>query len=168
MIVTDIEIRRAGADDWPALWEIVREVFARGDTYAYPIDTSEEEARRIWLERPQETYVAAHDGAAVGTYYLKPNQPVQGRHVCNAGYMVSREARGRGLGRALCEHSLREARRLGYSAMQYKCLDVRMKIWPLETAGVELLGSPSLLVARISHFAGFGENTTVVPSWFVK
>lgn len=33
--------------------------------------------------------------------------------------MVHPDARGRGLGRALCAHSLVEARRLGFTAMQY-------------------------------------------------
>ena len=55
----------------------------------------------------------------LGTYYLKTNQPGLGAHVCNAGYMVAGQARGRGVGRAMAEHSLEEARRLGYRAMQY-------------------------------------------------
>ena len=42
-----------------------------------------------------------------------------GNHVVNAGYMVSPEAQGQGIGRAMGLHSLKEARRLGYRAMQY-------------------------------------------------
>jgi len=37
---------------------------------------------------PSSTYVALAEGQMVGTYYLKPNQPGLGSHVCNAGYMV--------------------------------------------------------------------------------
>jgi len=55
----------------------------------------------------------------VGTYLLKPNQPGQGSHVANCGYMVARAASGRGIGEAMCRHSLEEARRLGFRAMQF-------------------------------------------------
>jgi ribosomal protein S18 acetylase RimI-like enzyme len=64
-------------------------------------------------------YVAAMDGRIVGTYILKANQPGLGSHVANAGYMVKRDAQGLGVGRAMCEHSLDEARRQGFLAMQF-------------------------------------------------
>lgn len=58
-------------------------------------------------------------GRVVGTYVLKPNHPDRCSHVANAGYMVAEAARGRGLGAALCQHSLEHARALGYLAMQF-------------------------------------------------
>ena len=113
-------IREAVESDWPALWPILREAFSTGDTYPFPPDISEADARRTWMDVPQATYVAEEEGGGVlGTYYLKPNQPGLGSHVCNAGYIVARAARRRGLGRALCAHSLDEARRLGFRAMQF-------------------------------------------------
>lgn len=42
-----------------------------------------------------------------------------GSHVCNVGYIVKGDYRGRGIGRAMCEHSLKAAGALGYQAMQY-------------------------------------------------
>ncbi len=113
------DIRPARPEDWPGLWEIFRLVVEKGDTYPYAVDTVEEEARRLWLDVPQATYAAVEAGRVLGTYYLKPNQLALGAHVSNAGYMVHPDARGRGLGRALCAHSLDEARRLGFTAMQY-------------------------------------------------
>ena len=50
---------------------------------------------------------------------LKANQPGFGSHVANAGFMVSPQARGTGIGRRLGEHALDEARRLGFRAMQF-------------------------------------------------
>ena len=50
---------------------------------------------------------------------MKANQPGQGSHVANCGYMVDRAASGRGVGEALCRHSLAEAKRLGFTAMQF-------------------------------------------------
>ncbi|MCW8916831.1 MAG: GNAT family N-acetyltransferase, partial [Magnetovibrio sp.] len=52
-------------------------------------------------------------------YYIKTNQVGQGAHVCNAGFMVREDQRGRGLGRKLGEHALDQARILGYHAMQF-------------------------------------------------
>jgi len=65
------------------------------------------------------TYVAETDGVVVGTYILKPNQPGLGSHVANAGYMVHPDHAGKGTGKAMCEHSLEEARKGGYLAMQF-------------------------------------------------
>lgn len=112
-------IRRAKDTDWPGIWPVLKEAFATGDTYPFPPDIAEDEARRAWMEIPQAIYVADEDGVILGTYYLKPNQPELGSHICNAGYIVSTAARGRGLGRALCAHSMDEARTLGFRGMQF-------------------------------------------------
>ena len=113
------EIRPATPEDWPGIWEIFRAVVEKGDTYPYATDTTEEDAKILWIDGPRATYVAVDGGGVLGTYYLKQNQPGQGSHVCNAGYMVSADARGLGLGRELCAHSIDKAGRLGFKAMQY-------------------------------------------------
>ena len=76
------------------------------------------------MEAPDATFVAVEDDAVMGTYYLRTNQPGLGSHVCNAGYIVGKAARRRGLGRAMCAHSLDEARRRGFRAMQYNLVVV--------------------------------------------
>ena len=68
---------------------------------------------------PRLTFVADEDGQVLGTYYLKTNQGGPGDHVCNCGYMVSSSARGRGIATAMCQHSQRIAKALGYKAMQF-------------------------------------------------
>jgi ribosomal protein S18 acetylase RimI-like enzyme len=52
-------------------------------------------------------------------YKLGPNQVGRGDHVANASYMVSPAAQGVGVGRMLGEHSVAEARRQGFLAMQF-------------------------------------------------
>ncbi|MCB1885489.1 MAG: GNAT family N-acetyltransferase [Geminicoccaceae bacterium] len=113
-------IRPAAPDDWPRLWPVVGPVIRAADTYAYDPAATEPEARAIWMAPDKRVYLAGTDaGAALGTYYLRPNQGGPGSHVCNAGYMVAEAARGQGLGEAMCRHSLNEARSQGYRAMQY-------------------------------------------------
>ena len=128
-----IDIRRAADHDFEGIWEIFRQVVREGETYAIARDTDREGAREIWIENPTATYVAVKNDQIAGTYYIKTNQSGPGAHVCNAGYMVKADARGHGVGRAMCEHSLLEARRLGYQAMQYNLVvgtnESAIKLW---------------------------------------
>ena len=55
----------------------------------------------------------------IGAYYLKPNFVGRAAHIANAGYFVLAPYRGTGVGRTLVEHSMLEARRLGYDALQF-------------------------------------------------
>jgi len=114
-----IKIRKAEETDFDDIWRIFQQVVQRGDTYTFDPETTREQAHSIWMSSAQTTNVACINGKVVGTYILKSNQPGLGAHVANAGYMVSIEARGKGVGRAMCEHSLAEARRMGFHAMQF-------------------------------------------------
>ena len=114
-----IKIRRALDSDFDAIWPLFREVIEAGDSYVYDPQTTKEQARAIWMADEVTTYVACVGERIVGTYILKPNQQGRGSHVANAGYMVSRQASGQGIGRAMCEHSLLEARQAGFTAMQF-------------------------------------------------
>lgn len=106
----------ADADD---LWAILHEVFAAGETYAYPPDTDRETGLASWTAEPAHVWVAEVDGRIVGTSRVMSNQPGLGSHVANGSYIVAPDAEGRGVGRALAEHSLRAAKALGYRAMQF-------------------------------------------------
>jgi GNAT superfamily N-acetyltransferase len=116
---TALAIRPAGARDFAAIWDIFHAVVAQGDTYAYPPETKRSEARRIWMAPPAVPYVAELSGRIVGTYAMRPNQPGRGDHVANCGYMTHPDARGHGVGAAMCAHSLQAARERGYTAMQF-------------------------------------------------
>lgn len=117
-----MEIRRATDADWDAIWPIFQEVVEAGDSFYYSPETNEADARAIWMSPAAATYVAVEDGAVVGSYLIKPNHPGLGSHVANAAYMVKAGSSGRGVGRAMGEHSLDEARKAGYLAMQFNCV----------------------------------------------
>ncbi len=114
-----LHIRLASEADWPVLWPLLKTVFSAGATYAFDPNISEDDAREVWLSMPKACYVAFWGSELVGTYYLKANQPTLGAHVCNAGYIVSPHARGKGIARKLCQHSQTAALDLGFLAMQY-------------------------------------------------
>ncbi|MES9976448.1 N-acetyltransferase family protein [Candidatus Thiodiazotropha sp. LNASS1] len=115
-----MDIREYRESDWNQVWTIIEKVFRAGETYAFSPEISELEARNVWIEMPKKTYVAiADDDEILGTYYIKPNQPDLGSHVCNCGYIVSESARGKGVASRLCKHSQQVAVELGFRAMQY-------------------------------------------------
>jgi len=85
-----MQIRKYQNNDWPQVWPIIEKVFQSGETYAYSTEITEDEAHKVWIDTPNETYVAVSDNNKIlGTYYIKTNQPALGSHVCNCGYIVS-------------------------------------------------------------------------------
>jgi L-amino acid N-acyltransferase YncA len=105
--------------DADSIWPIFEEVVRPGDTSAFDPSIGRDEGIKAWMAPGVRCYVAELDGEIVGTYVLKPNQQGLGSHVANASYMVASSARRRGVGRAMGEHSLLEAGRLGFRAMQF-------------------------------------------------
>jgi L-amino acid N-acyltransferase YncA len=161
-----MKIRLATEADRGAIWKIFHEVVAAGDTYALNPNMSREHALAYWFAPGTYTYVAEPRGLSVGeggnfsgtatpsvaadanpgiagTYILRPNQCGGGSHVANAGFMVSASARGQGIGRAMAEHSLREARRLGFRSMQFNFVvstnESALRLW--KELGFKIVGT---------------------------
>lgn len=137
-------VRAFRDSDWSAVWSILEPVFRAGDTYSFPADISEPEARYAWIEEPAATFVAEREsGQILGTYYIKPNQPGQGAHVCNCGYVVGAAARGQGIASLMCEHSQQEALARGFRCMQYNLVastnEVAARLW--KKHGFEIAGT---------------------------
>ena len=135
-------IRPATADDFAGIWLIFQSVAAAGNTFAYTPETTREQFAALWMNPPAHAFVALKEGRVVGSYYLKPNQPGLGDHVANAGYMVDPSARGGGIGRLLGAHSLEEARRLGFLAMQFNFVvaaNPAVKLW--QELGFAIVGT---------------------------
>ena len=116
-------IRPATEDDWPAIWPFWREIVEAGETYAYPLGATSEQARGWWLEpAPGETVVLEEDGVVLGSAKMGPNRPGRGAHVGTASFMVAPQARGRGVGRRLAEHVVQWHRDQGYRAIQFNAV----------------------------------------------
>jgi L-amino acid N-acyltransferase YncA len=114
-----MQIRSYQESDLDSVCAIFQEVVRAGDVFPFSPDSTAAEARQHWIDVARNIYVAVVDGEVLGSYYLKDVQPGLGDHVCNAGYMVSPRARGKGLGAAMCKHSLEAAQGMGYTAMQF-------------------------------------------------
>ena len=136
-----LTVRPAEPADKGAIWAILEPVFRAGDTYTIDPGISREDALAYWMGPTHHCFVA-EDGAIIGTYYIRPNQAGAGGHVCNCGYMTAPEAQGRGVARAMLDHSLEAAPILGYRAMQYNFVvetNTRaIAIW--ERAGFKIVG----------------------------
>lgn len=137
-----MEIREASIQDFDLIWPIFHEVAKAGETYAFRTDTTKEEALNIWVKTPLKTFLFEHNGEVLGTYYLKTNQAGPGQHVCNCGYMVAETARGKGLATAMCEHSQKVAKELGYKAMQFNFVastnEGAVRLW--QKLGYDIVG----------------------------
>jgi ribosomal protein S18 acetylase RimI-like enzyme len=137
-----IRIRRARAEDAPAIWRVIGPTIRAGETLALDRDMTESEAIAQWLGDDRETFVAEMSGDVVGTYYIRPNHAGGGRHISNCGYVTSAAATGRGVARTMCQHSLDHARGAGYRAMQFNFVlssNARaVALW--ESFGFEIVG----------------------------
>ena len=118
----ELVIRDGRPEDWAGIWPFFRQIVAAGETYTWPRDMSEHDARAAWFPSPGRTVVASVAGTVVGTAKTQPNQAGPGAHVANASFMVDPAYGGRGIGRALAEHVLARARADGYRAMQFNAV----------------------------------------------
>jgi L-amino acid N-acyltransferase YncA len=140
----DMLIREYEPRDWPHVWAVLEPVFQAGETYAVPRDISSDEARLMWTAEPKRAFVAVDeaDGRVLGTYFLRPNADGPGAHVCNCGYVVAVQARGRSVASLMCQHSQERALALGFRAMQFNLVvstNAALRLW--QNLGFAIVGT---------------------------
>lgn len=114
-------IRPATLDDARAIFAIVRAASLEDETLPFR-EMSDAMCMQHWFGAHQAWVACDPGGGIAGVYKLGENYPDRGAHVASATYIVDAGARGRGIGRALVEHSLEEAGRRGFKAMQFNCV----------------------------------------------
>ena len=148
-------IRPITEADWPAFYQVFRDVVAAGETYAYPEGLSSSEAHELWVESPPGVTVVAvsDDGTGLGSAKSGPHRPARGSHVATASFMVAENARGLGVGRALGEWVLGWAREQGYAAMQFNAVVetnvAAVRLW--RELGFEVVGTVPEAFSSRSH-----------------
>ncbi len=114
-----VEIRLAAVDDYDELFNAFSRIVAAGEGFPQAPPLTREDFDAYWVAPSSAVSVAKFGGYLVGGYYIKPNFVGRAAHIANAGYFVLAPYRSTGVGTLLVEHSLREARRLGFDALQF-------------------------------------------------
>ena len=87
--------------------------------------------------------MATNGERVLGTAKMGPNRAGPGAHVATASFMVAAEARGRGVGSALCADALAWARAGGYAGMQFNAVAASnvgaVRIY--DRAGFQIIGT---------------------------
>jgi GNAT superfamily N-acetyltransferase len=151
-------IRRMSEDDWAQVWPFWDEIVQAGETYAYPLDLTSEQARALWtVPPPGQTVVLEEDGVVLGSATMGPNRPGRGSHVGTASFMVSSAARGRGVGRRLGEHVVQWHRDHGFRAIQFNAVvetnEAAVRLW--QSLGFRIIGTvPEAFDSRAHGLVG--------------
>ena len=114
-----IAIRPATRADDDAVWRVIEPTIREGETYPLSRDMTREAGLAHFFKPEHEMFIAESGANAVGVYYLRANSTGPASHVANCGYVTAVEARGRGVARVMCLHSLDRARARGFRAMQF-------------------------------------------------
>jgi len=139
-----MEIRAATPQDWPRIYPFWSRIVEAGETYAYPLGLSADEARELWMEEPPGlTVVAVDGGEIVGSAKMGPNRPGRGAHVATGSFMVDPARQGRGVGRALGEYVVAWSRDNGYHSIQFNAVvqvnDAAVRLW--QALGFVIIGT---------------------------
>jgi GNAT superfamily N-acetyltransferase len=116
-------------------------VVAEGGAFPQAPPATEHAFERAWIDGKTAVVVARCEGVLAGSYYLAPNYVGLAGHIANAGYMVKPELRGKGVGSALVERSLDDARSRGFDAMMFNLVfesNPARRVY--ERAGFEVVG----------------------------
>lgn len=136
-------IRPITLSDFEIFWPEFKRVILAQETYAFDPNMDFEAAYQTWCVNPAQTFVYESEGSILGSYYIKANAMGPGDHICNCGYMVTPAARGKGIARAMCEHSQAMAIEMGFKAMQFNSVvssnKVAVKLW--QKLGYEIIGT---------------------------
>jgi GNAT superfamily N-acetyltransferase len=114
-----VEVGPISAAQVDELFLIFADVVARREGFPQQPPLTRPAFEDVWVKPVTLVVGAKTEGALVGAYYLKPNQPGLGAHIANAGYVVARQHRGGGIGRLLVEDSILRAPLAGFDAVQF-------------------------------------------------
>lgn len=113
-----VELRPATRDDTNAMLELLKSVCSEGDALPFVNGIDLRLIEEQWLGATG-CVLAYTNNALLGMYRFGAAMPGRGAHISTATFLVDRDARGQGIGRALVAHCLVSARNAGFLAMQF-------------------------------------------------
>lgn len=114
----NVIIEKFNEEDINSIEYIWNEVIDEGESFFWTEHFSNSKVSEI-LVNQKAVYCVKYNGQVVGFYILHDNFPSRGNHIANALYAITKEFRGKGIGKMLGEHSIRTAKECGYKAMQF-------------------------------------------------
>lgn len=137
-------IRKAKSSDFDQVWNIFSKVIKTGDTYVFsPNNTSKNDLKKHWFADYMKTYVIEENEQILGSYVIKPNQIDLGNHIANCSYIVHPNSQGKGIGKKLCEHSLKIAKENTFKGIQFNFVvstnTAAVTLW--KKYGFEIIGT---------------------------
>lgn len=135
-------IRKLNNIDIMPLVAILKDIQNDGDSYFFE-DMSDEQLQDYWIKPNFDCFVCESNGIIMGSYILGPVGDGRFSRIANASYIVSKSARGKGVGKLLGLHSIETARSLGYHAIQFmRVVSTNIsavKTW--QSIGFEIIGT---------------------------
>ena len=114
-------VREYAETDLPAMIDIWNEVVEEGIAFPQE-DLLDEESGKEFFASQSYNGVAEEDGKILGLYILHPNNVGRCGHIANASYAVSSACRGKHIGEKLVKDCLVQAKRLGFSILQFNAV----------------------------------------------
>ena len=116
---TEVELGPIVDSEHGQLFSIFAEVVSSKAGYPHSAPLTKQSYDATFVASVTIVVVARVRALVVGSYYLKPNSPGRGAHIANAGYLVARDERSKGIGRILVSDSIKRAPLLGFDAIQF-------------------------------------------------
>lgn len=108
--------------DIPEMARVWNQVIEEADSFPWEEPMDEAEAKAFFAKQTRSVVACMPDGRIGGCYILHPNGEGRCAHTANASYGVLKKYRGRGIGRALVEHSLETAAACGFLGLQFNAV----------------------------------------------
>ena len=117
-----ITIRTYTQHDVPEMARIWNEVVEDGVAFPQEELLTTEAAADFFAAQSRCAVAEDETGRIYGLYILHPNNVGRCGHIANSSYAVSRDSRGKHIGEALVQDSLRAGRELGFRVLQFNAV----------------------------------------------
>lgn len=138
-----MKVRAYQPEDLPAMIALWNEIVEEGNAFPQEDFLTTQSGEAFFRAQSWSAVAEGEDGAVDGLYILHPNNVGRCGHIANASFAVSARHRGERVGEALVADCLTQARRLGFTLLQFNAVvaDNRPAQRLYERMGFHLLGT---------------------------